>query len=90
MLCAQVATFISVPVFGYITDTLSTGNELVFAYGLRAVTSIVFYLSASPKDGHVTCTLVCMMLAANLEEVVIDSLFSKRLSGDVRAAMKSA
>ena len=31
-----------------------------------------------------------MMIAADLEEVVIDSLFSKRIPGDVRATMKSA
>lgn len=35
-------------------------------------------------------TLVIMMLAANLEEVVIDSLYTKRMPKDVRAAMKSA
>ena len=54
------------------------------------MTALAFYSAASPKDMHVTVALVGMMLAANLEEVVIDSLFSKRLSGDVRAAMKSA
>lgn len=62
----------------------------MFAFGLRSMMALAFYTTSSPKDMHVTVTLVLMVLAANLEEVVIDSLFSKRLNGDVRAAMKSA
>ena len=80
----------SVPVFGYITDKLSTGNELMLAYGLRCTAGLLFSIALSPKGYTLIGTLVAMKIAADLEEVVIDSLFSKRLPGDVRAAMKSA
>lgn len=86
----QGAAFCSVPAFGYITDKLSTGHELIFAYGLRCIAGVIFALTVNPKDLTVIWTLVVMKLAADLEEVVIDSLFSKRLPGDARAAMKSA
>ena len=89
-LIGQVASFCSVPVFGFITDKLSTGNELMFAYGLRGLCALAFFMTESPKDMHVVATLVTMMLAANLEEVVIDSMYTKRMPKDVRAAMKSA
>ena len=89
-LIATVAAFCSAPVFGFLTDKLSTGHELMFAFGLRGATALAFFYSASPRDMHMTATLVTMMLAANLEEVVIDSMYTKRIPADVRAAMKSA
>ena len=78
------------PVFGYITDKLSTGNELMLAYGVRCAAGLLFCLKLSPKGNTLIGTLVAMKITADLEEVVIDSLFSKRFPGDVRAAMKSA
>lgn len=85
-----MASIISVPVFGYITDKLSTDHELIFSFGLRGLCALAFFLFGSPKETHVVFILVTMMLAANLEEVVIDSLYTKRMPKDVRAAMKSA
>ena len=86
----KVASFVSVPVFGFITDKLNTRNELIFAYGTRCICGIAFALAEHPKEEFVILTLVIMKLAGDLEEVVIDSLFAKRIPGDVRAAMKSA
>lgn len=89
-LIATAAAFCSAPVFGFLTDKLSTGHELIVAFGLRGATALAFFNAGSPRDMHVTATLVTMMLAANLEEVVIDSMYTKRIPSDVRAAMKSA
>ena len=86
----QVCTFVSVPVFGYITDKLSTGHELIFSYGLRCAAGVAFALTVDPKEFQLIWTLVLMKLAGDLQDVCIDSLFSKRLSGDTRAAMKGA
>ena len=60
------------------------------AYGVRSVAGIAFSMTFNPKSYNLIGTLVALMTAADLEEVVIDSLYSKRIPGDVRATMKSA
>ena len=45
----QIASFASVPIFGYITDKLSTGSELIFAYGVRAAAGYAFYMTGGPE-----------------------------------------
>ena len=69
---------------------MSTGSELIFAYGVRAAAGYAFYMTGGPEKVKIIQIVVTLTLSANFEEVVIDSLFSKRLPGDVRAAMKSA
>ena len=73
--------------YGWLTDRLPTEYELLLAYGTRCVAGWAFFAITDPMDALVTWTIVAFMLASNFEEVCIDSLFSKRLPGDVRAAM---
>ena len=84
---ALTAALFAVPSYGWLTDKLPTEYELLLAYGTRCIAGIGFFCITDPEDALVTWTIVAFMLASNFEEVVISSLFSKRLPGDVRAAM---
>ena len=86
---ALTAALFAVPSYGWLTDKLATEYELLLAYGTRCIAGFAFFVVDDPKDALVTWTIVAFVLASNFEEVCIDSLFSKRLPGDVRAAMIS-
>ena len=60
---------------------------MILAYGTRCIAGLGFFFITNPEDALVTWTIVAFVLSSNFEEVCIDSLFSKRLPGDVRAAM---
>lgn len=89
VLIGQIGSLVAVPLFGYLTDKLSAGYELIVAFGARCATCFLFFFLDSPKGFEPITILVAMTLFANLQEVVIESLFAKRLPGDVRASMKS-
>ena len=75
------------PSYGWLTDRLPTEYELILAYGVRCIAGLGFFFITNPMEPLVTWTIVAFVLSSNFEEVCIDSLFSKRLPGDVRAAM---
>ena len=86
---ALTASLFAVPTYGWLTDRLDTEYELLLAYSTRAAAGFAFFCISDPMDSIVTWTIVAFMLASNFEEVCIDSLYSKRLPGDIRAAMIS-
>lgn len=83
------AVLFAVPSFGFITDHLSTGAELLLSFGVRSIAGFGFFALRNPNSGWLTFSVMIFMLASSLEEVCIESLFSKRLPGDIRAAMIS-
>lgn len=86
---ALTTSLFAVPMYGWLTDKLPTEYELLLAYGVRCTAGFAFFAINDPMDALVTWTIVAFVLSSNFEEVCIDSLFSKRLPGDVRAAMIS-
>jgi len=84
---ALTCAVFAVPTYGYLTDKLATGSELLVAYGTRCIAGFAFYAIKNPNSEWITWTVVFFMLASNFEEVCMESLFSKRLPGDIRAAM---
>jgi len=83
------AALFAVPTYGWLTDRLATEYELLLAYGTRMCAGLSFFFIDNPMDGIVTWTIVAFLLSSNFEEVCIESLFAKRLPGDIRAAMIS-
>ena len=61
LLCAIFA----IPMYGYLNDWMSTGTELLVAYGVRAIGALGFYLSKDPNKEWITWSLVFFMLAGN-------------------------
>ena len=78
-----------VPLFGYYSDKLALGQELIVFFGLRAVATMSFFMLDSPHGDIVMWTFVAITTTSSLQGIVIDSLYSKRLPGDVRASMQS-
>ena len=60
---------------------------MILSYGVRCIAGLGFIFITKPDEALVTWTVVAFVLSSNFEEVCINSLFSKRLPGDVRAAM---
>lgn len=76
---------ILLPLFGLISDKIAMGHELMATFGLRAVGTMAYFLMDSPHGAIVIFTFIMISMAASLQGVVMDSLYSKRLPGDVRA-----
>ena len=81
------ACIFAVPMYGWLTDHLSTEYELSVAYGVRCIACFSFFAISDPTQDIVIYTIMAFMLASQFEEVCVDSLLSKRLPGDIRAAM---
>ena len=81
------AVLFAAPMYGWLTDKLSTEYELVVAYGVRSIAGFAYFSITDPSHNIVIWTIVAYMLSSNFEEVCIDALFSKRLPGDIRGAM---
>lgn len=86
---ALTASLFAVPMYGWLTDRLSTEYELGLAYITRCAAGIAFFSIHDPMSDLVTWAIVGFVLSSNFEEVCIESLYSKRLPGDIRAAMLS-
>ena len=84
---ALTCAVFAVPSYGYMTDKFATGTELFIAYGVRCVAAFAWYGIRNPNSGWIVWTVVAFTLAGNFQEVATESLFSKRLPGDIRAAM---
>ena len=82
-------SFLFIPIYGYYTDRLASGHELMLSFGIRCVASFACFTLDSPHGGIVTVTFVAISLSATIQGVVIDSMFSKRLPGDIRASLLS-
>ena len=81
------AALAAVPAYAYLTDKLSTEYELLVAFGVRSIAGFCLYSSTDPSSDILMYTIIAYMLSSDFEEVCIDSLFSKRLPGDIRGAM---
>lgn len=66
VLIGKVGSLLAVPLFGYLTDKLSSGYELIVSFGVRCATGILFFALDTPKGYEPIATLVAMNLAANL------------------------
>ena len=84
-ICAGVL----IPLFGKFSDKFAVGHELMAVFGLRCIGCMSFFLLDNPKGNIVIFTFIAISLSASLQQVVVESLFSKRLPGDVRASMLS-
>lgn len=60
----------------------------MLTFGLRVIASLAYFVIESPRGNIVYLTLVALTLASTLQATVIDTLYSKRLPGDVRASLK--
>ena len=85
---ALTAVIFAVPMYGWLTDHLATEFELGLAYMTRCIAGFAFFSITDPTQDLVIWTIVLFMLSSNFEEVCIDSLFSKRIPGDIRGAMQ--
>ena len=79
-----IALFL-IPLFGYLSDRIDIGNQMVLTFGLRCVASLAYFVIDSPRGDIVLFTLVVLKTCNPLQATVLDSLFTKRLPGDVRA-----
>ena len=82
-----ICSGILIPLFGLFSDKFAVGHELMAVFGVRCIACMSFFLLDSPKGDIVIGTFIAISLSASLQQVVIESLFSKRLPGDVRAQM---
>lgn len=84
---ALTAVIFGTPIYGFLTDVFETGGELLVAFGWRAIAGYGIWALKDPNNDWIIWTVTFFTLAGNFQEVTIDSLFSKRLPGDIRAAM---
>ena len=80
---------ILLPLFGLFSDKIGLGHELMVTFGVRTIGTMAFFLMDNPNGAIVIFTFIMISLSASLQQVVVDSLYSKRLPGDVRAQMNS-
>ena len=76
-----------IPLYGIYHDKIASGHELMITFGLRAIGCLAFFMCDSPNGNLVIWTVVSIKIAASLQSTVIDSLYAKRLQGDVRGSM---
>ena len=75
------------PIFGYISDKIPLGREVMLVYGMRGVAVMAFCFCDSLNDNTAIFTLVMIQTLSNLQAITIESLFTKRLPGDIRGAL---
>ena len=84
-----VCAGVLLPLFGLFSNKIGMGHELLVTYGVRTIGTMAFFLMDNPNGAIVIFTFIMISLSASLQQVVIESMFSKRLPGDVRAQMNS-
>ena len=57
-------------------------------YGMRLVSVVSFFFLRSPNDWVARLTVIMMIVCSLGEQLVIYSMFTKRLPGDMRGAMR--
>ena len=62
----------------------------MLVYGMRAVAVMAFCFCDSLNDNTAMFTLVMIQTLSNLQAITIESLFTKRLPGDIRGALLGA
>lgn len=77
------------PLFGLFSDKVGLGHELMITFGVRTIGTMAFFLMDNPNGEIVIFTFIMISMSASLQQVVVDTMFSKRLPGDVRAQMNS-
>ena len=76
-----------VPIYGLFNDKIGTGLEVMFSFGLRCIACMSFFMLDNPHGRVVNWTFIAIKVSASLQSVMIDSLYYKRLPGDVRGSM---
>mmetsp|Transcript_5747 Transcript_5747/g.7754 ORF Transcript_5747/g.7754 Transcript_5747/m.7754 type:complete len:218 (-) Transcript_5747:231-884(-) len=87
-LIAFIVAAVTIPLFGYLSDKIDMGNQLVLTFGIRCIASLAYFVIDSPHGPIVLFTLIVLKTSNPLQATVIESLFTKRLPGDVRAALQ--
>ena len=57
-------------------------------YGMRLVSVVSFFFLRTPNDWVARLTVIMMIISSFGEQLVIYSMLTKRLPGDMRAAMR--
>ena len=79
---------ILIPIVGYLSDKVGFQFQLVLMYGMRLVSVVSFFFLRSPNDWVARLTVIMMIVCSLGEQLVIYSMFTKRLPGDMRGAMR--
>ncbi len=88
MLVNFIASSLIIPLFGFLSDKIDLGSQMIFAFGVRAVACLAMFVLDTSEGNIVLFTFVMITLNSNLQATVIDSLWAKRLPGDVRGVMQ--
>ena len=79
-----IVAFVFIPIYGFYTDKVPMGHEMMLSFGIRAVASMAFFQMDNPHGNFVIFTFVMIYTSATLQGTVIDALYTKRLEGDIR------
>ena len=85
---AMIITIIYMPILGNLSDHVGYEYLLVLVYGLRLTSMVSFFFLRVPNDFVAMGTVVVLMCSSYAEQLVIYSLFTKRIPGDLRGAMR--
>lgn len=86
-LISFIISLVLLPLYGLFSDKIASGHELMLTFGLRCIGCMGFFLLDSPHGDIVIWTFISIKMSASLQAVVIDSLYAKRLPGDIRGSM---
>lgn len=83
-----IAASLLIPLFGYLSDKVDLGFQLILTFGLRGVACLAMFVLDSPEGNIVLFTFVMITINSSLQGTVVNSLWAKRLPGDVRGVMQ--
>lgn len=86
----MILTLLLMPLAGYAGDRVPADIQIVFVFGLRMTATCAFFYLDNPQT--LTAYIVPVMIATctNLQNVVINALFTKKLLGNLRGALNGA
>lgn len=87
---SMILTLLLMPLVGYLTDRIPSEIQIVLVFGIRMTASAGFYTLERPDNFVAYVIPVIIGIFTNLENVVINALFLKKLPGDIRAALTGA
>ena len=85
---AIIVTIIYLPILGNLSDNVGFEFLLVLVYGMRLVAMVSFFFLRVPNDLVAMVTVTILVCSSYSEQLIIYSLFTKRLPGDLRGAMR--
>ena len=75
-------------IFGRVSDYAGLQFQLVGVFGIRMISAASFFFLNVPNDFVATLTVVSLICSSYTEQLIIYSMFTKRLPGDIRGAMR--